>query len=401
MSLSKRGNGGKISEPFAYACNALNRSTKVEPFYDYIFIDEGQDFPDSFYQLCYSLAKEGPNEKNIIWAYDELQNILKIEIRSAQTLFGVDRNKQPNLSLERAAARLPHGQINDSVLTKCYRNQREVLVTAHALGFGLYGAQIVQMLESIKHWEDVGYEHISGEYRIGSKITLKRPEKNSPISILTDALPIIECFEARDIRAEVDWAVNTAASFIEQGLLPHHIMIVVLDDRNAQTYLRAISSSLSERLIATNNLLADRYSDPAFWIDNMVTLSTVYRAKGNEAPLVIVTGIDSINGRVRSDRNKMFTAFTRSKAWLRVSGIGPNASRFFAEITAAKSHLPNVEFILPDLRQVDLIQRDLSDRTDKLKRAREEYLAQLAEIGFSEEEAEEALQGFSHEPKRI
>jgi superfamily I DNA and RNA helicase len=97
----------------------------------------------------------------------------------------------------------------------------------------------------------------------------------------------------------------------------------------------------------------------------------------------------------------MFTAFTRSKAWLRVSGIGPNASRFFAEITAAKSHLPNVEFILPDLRQVDLIQRDLSDRTDKLKRAREEYLAQLAEIGFSEEEAEEALQGFSHEPKRI
>jgi Holliday junction resolvasome RuvABC DNA-binding subunit len=50
---------------------------------------------------------------------------------------------------------------------------------------------------------------------------------------------------------------------------------------------------------------------------------------------------------------------------------------------------------------VNLIQRDLSDRTDKLKKARDEYLAQLAEIGFSEEEAEEALQGVSHEPKRL
>jgi superfamily I DNA and RNA helicase len=347
------------------------------------------------------LAKIGTNEKNIIWAYDELQNILDIQIRSAESLFGADRNGQPKLSLERAAARLYQGQINDSVLTKCYRNQREVLVTAHALGFGLYSAQIVQMLESIKHWEDVGYEHISGEYKIGSRIKLKRPNKTSPVSLSVVALPIIECFEARDIREEVDWVATAAASFVQQGLLPHHIMIVVLDDRNAQTYLRAISSRLNERQIATNNLLADRYSDPAFWIDDMVTLSTVYRAKGNEAPLVIVTGIDSINGRVRRDRNKIFTAFTRSKAWLRVSGIGPIASKLFDEIKTARSRLPNLEFVLPDLRQVNLIQRDLSDRTDKLKKARDEYLAQLAEIGFSEEEAEEALQGVSHEPKRL
>jgi superfamily I DNA and RNA helicase len=69
------------------------------------------------------LAKIGTNEKNIIWAYDELQNILDIQIRSAESLFGADRNGQPKLSLERAAARLYQGQINDSVLTKCYRNQ--------------------------------------------------------------------------------------------------------------------------------------------------------------------------------------------------------------------------------------------------------------------------------------
>jgi superfamily I DNA and RNA helicase len=340
-------------------------------------------------------------KKNIVWAYDELQNILNIQIRSAETLFGVDGTGNPKLSLERAAARLQYGQINDSVLTKCYRNQREVLVTAHALGFGLYGSQIVQMLESIKHWEDVGYEHISGEYMIGSKIKLKRPEKNSPISISSASLPMIDTFEASGIRQEVDWTADTVASFIEKGLHPHHIMIIVLDDRNARTYLRAIASRLNEKQISTNNLLADRYSDPPFWIDNMVTLSTVYRAKGNEAPLVIVNGIDAVNGKVRRDRNKIFTAFTRSKAWLRVSGIGPLASRFFVEMETAGGLLPNLEFVLPDLKQVELIQRDLSDRTDRLKKVREEYLTQLAEIGFSEEEAEEALQGFSHEPKRL
>jgi superfamily I DNA and RNA helicase len=63
QSRSRSGNGKPALDPFDYACSALNQTNKVESLYDYVFIDEGQDFPDSFYQLCYSLAKDSINEK--------------------------------------------------------------------------------------------------------------------------------------------------------------------------------------------------------------------------------------------------------------------------------------------------------------------------------------------------
>ena len=50
--------------------------------------------------------------------------------------------------------------------------------------------------------------------------------------------------------------------------------------------------------------MADRYSDPAFWIEGMVTLSTVYRAKGNEAAAVFVVGVDAVADRIRVRRGR-------------------------------------------------------------------------------------------------
>ncbi len=172
------------TDPFDFACRDLLRKCTPESYYDHILIDEGQDFPTSFYELCFHLAKGGRDLKNIIWAYDELQNILDIKIRSPEELFGNDGDGQPRISLERASRLLPSGTTNDTVLSKCYRNQREVLVTAHALGFGIYGDTIVQMLESKEHWQDVGYDVLNAnEFNVGDKITAIRPPENSPISV--------------------------------------------------------------------------------------------------------------------------------------------------------------------------------------------------------------------------
>jgi superfamily I DNA and RNA helicase len=99
-----------------------------------------------------------------------------------------------------------------------------------------------------------------------------------------------------------------------------------------------------------------------------VTLSTVYRAKGNEAAVVFAAGVDAIPLRTRSGRNKLFTAFTRTKAWLRVSGIGTPASVISKEIESALAHFPFLEFEMPDLNKIELIQRDLSERQVKAKK---------------------------------
>ena len=127
----------KYADPFDGVCREIV-ARGVVSYYDHILIDEGQDFPSGFYELCFHLAKGTRDKKNIVWAYDELQNILNVKIRSPEELFGSDADGSPRISLDRSARDLPPGADNDTVLSKCYRNQREVLVTAHALGFGIY-----------------------------------------------------------------------------------------------------------------------------------------------------------------------------------------------------------------------------------------------------------------------
>jgi superfamily I DNA and RNA helicase len=133
----------------------------------------------------------------------------------------------------------------------------------------------------------------------------------------------------------------------------------------------------------------------------MVTLSTVYRAKGNEAAAVFVVGVDAVETSVRKGRNKVFTAFTRSKAWLRVSGVGSFASRLIEEVNVALSKVPNLEFEVPDRTKVDMIQHDISRRTEKVKRVRSQYLEQLDQLGISEGEVAQYVQGSGRGSKKI
>lgn len=71
------------------------------------------------------------------------------------------------------------------------------------------------------------------------------------------------------------------------GLLPEDIIVVALDDRHMRNYFRYLSESLASHEISVNNIHADPYSEPPFSISGKITLSTVYRAKGNEAAVVL------------------------------------------------------------------------------------------------------------------
>jgi superfamily I DNA and RNA helicase len=383
---------GTNVDPFDFACRDLLRNAQVEPYYDHILIDEGQDFPIGFYELCFALAKGDRDNKNIVWAYDELQNILNVKIRSPAELFGEDSDGQPRISLERSARNLPPGASNDTVLSKCYRNQREVLVTAHALGFGIY-SQIVQLLESREHWQDVGYQVVSeGEFEVGKTVRILRPPENSPLTLdEVEAGKLIEWHTAASAADEIAWVIEGVRGFLASGLQPEDILVIALDDRYARRYLRALSERLSAIGISSNNIIADPYTEPPFTILGKVTLSTVYRAKGNEAAVVFALGVDAIPLRTRSGRNRLFTAFTRTKAWLRISGVASLADNLFNELDAALAHFPYLEFQMPDLREIELIQRDLSERQIRAIKIRDEFLEKLRSAGFSDDEITDIL----------
>lgn len=381
-------------DAFAAACRILNESGKVQPFYRYVFVDEGQDFPDQFYRLIYNIVTGVGDEKSIVWAYDELQNILNVKIRTTEELFGVDIHGQPLISLDRAANKLPFNVVNDSILKKCYRNQGAVLVAAHALGFGIYSKQIVQLLEDPSHWQDVGYIVETGGQKPGETTVIVRPPENSPTSVSAPNA-LITSFVAANAAEEIEKAVEQIQALLNDGLPAEEIMVVCLDDRYVKTYLDAMALRLGKLGVGVNHLLADKYTQPPFRIEGRVTLTTIYRAKGNEAYQVFIVGSDALRLKSRGDRNKIFTALTRSKAWVSISGVGENAALLEKEIETAIGNFPYLKFVMPDLKEVEFIQRDLSNRAAKAKEAREAYLAQLEELGLTEAEADE----LNHERK--
>jgi superfamily I DNA and RNA helicase len=206
------------------------------------------------------------------------------------------------------------------------------------------------------------------------------------------AFPIIDFFGAKNFQSELDWIVNSIRSFISGGLEPEEVLVIALDDRHARTYLANVAESLALHGLSSNNVIADPYNEPPFTIAGKVTLSTVYRAKGNEAAAVIAVGIDAVHTRLRGGRNKIFTAFTRSKAWLRVSGILPAAAPILRELRTAISNSPRIKFTMPSLKEIETIQRGFSKKQAAARAARDQYLKQLRAAGLSEEEIEEEIQ---------
>ena len=77
-----RGHG---ENPFSYICKQFIDDTKYNAIkmYDYVLIDEAQDFEAPFYQLCRSIVKDD----HIVWCYDEVQNIFDVVIQNTKDTF--------------------------------------------------------------------------------------------------------------------------------------------------------------------------------------------------------------------------------------------------------------------------------------------------------------------------
>ncbi|MGM0308543.1 hypothetical protein IGK15_001618 [Enterococcus sp. AZ045] len=377
---------------FEYTCYDLLEKTsgKITKKYDYVLMDEGQDFPKTYYWLCRKLVR---NDR-ITWAYDELQNILDIEIQETKELFN---NNFGDSGIDLSALMKNHPyQNNDIVLHTSYRNPLEILITAQALGFGIYSDKMVQMLENKDHWEDLGYIVKSGTFTEGSQTIIERPKENSP-SIISDLYTQDEIIDTQLFQSfdeEIEFVIDEIKKAIDDKLLPEDIMVICMDDRYARSYFERISKGLSAYNIYTNNTLTS-YSGEIFTTEGQVTLTTVYRGKGNESGMVFVIGIDSLqDGKYDIlSRNKLFTAFTRSKAWLKITGVTSSTTYINSEIKTAKSFIPKLEFTYPSVSEIKTLRRQITKESADLNKKREKLLKQLDIIGLDENTALELLKG--------
>jgi superfamily I DNA and RNA helicase len=347
----------------------------IKPFYDFILVDEAQDFPPEFFRVLANLVKS--ESRQIYFAYDELQSLTSLEIPRAEDLFGLDHNGEPFISLD---GEYPGGIEKDFVLHKSYRCPRDILMLAHGIGLGIHGPKgCVQMLANRTSWESVGYEVKAGEFRTNDQMVIYRPEENSPNrikDIYKGGKGIIEVgvFETRN--EELDYVARSIRDDITvDNIRPEQILVISLDSRRAKEYLLGLQQRLYEGEIAsTIPGLADGSWE--FAELGRVTLSTVYRAKGNEAPVVYIVSVDVLYSYAEEieSRNRAFTSISRAKGWLRMSGIGKQMLSVRKEIDKLMQDIPYLKFQFPDMENIRIRRLDASEtsrRRRQVSRARQ------------------------------
>lgn len=371
---------------FGIACRDLLEKVDIEAEYDYVVMDEAQDFNKYFYRLCFKLAKDG----KLVWGYDQCQNIMDTDIQDTKITFGKDNQGKYLVDFDETSTKVE----NDIILHKCYRNPDKIIFLAFALGLGIYNDRIIQMLENNSHWEDLGFDVVEGNSNVGDKMQIRRPPQNSPLEIPnTENIINLKTFnEEHGFEEECKYVVDRIKKDIESKLCPEDIMVLSLDDKNSKVYLDTISTLLLNDGIKCNNMLSKSdYSDVHFYVDNNVTLTTVYKAKGNEAASVYIVGIDGIFKEDKKDlisnRNKIFTALTRTKYWLTITGIGQAADNFKKEYLKILSDYPYLNFTMPDKSTFKNMQRDLSNKNSKLNKIRQLVM----DLGLSPEELTEQI----------
>ncbi|EPD3464385.1 TPA: DEAD/DEAH box helicase [Escherichia coli] len=381
---------------------ALGNASVATNLYDVILVDEAQDFAPSFLKLCYSMLKQ---PKRLVYAYDELQNLSGTSLPPPEDIFGSDEHGQPLVTFGSDRKR-------DVILQKCYRNSRPVLVAAHGLGFGIYrnapqGAEtgLVQMFDYPALWEEIGYQVQRGQLSKGQHVVLERPTENSPrfLEEHSDINDLVQFIKFENEEEQNAWLVQQVKKNLDEDELRHDdIVIIHPDPQSARRCTGPIRKRLFDVGIQTHLAGVDTDADVFFQTGTpSVTFTGIYRAKGNEAGMVYVINAQECNSsgpNLASLRNRLFTAITRSKAWVRIVGYGPGMQGLLDEFSILKQQGFVLDFEYPDevlLGKLRIVHRDLSpqerQRLERRKVQLVEVLNDLEKGELHPEDLDEAI----------
>jgi superfamily I DNA and RNA helicase len=356
-------------EKLAYLCKKLlTERPQISPQFDAVLIDEGQDLvidnPNLLYQrrqAIYWLAwqslrpisPELPNRRRLIWAYDEAQSLKSLIVPTASQVLGEELSQ----SIGGKQGSLYSGGIRKAyALKKCYRTPGQILMAAHAIGMGLVRPSgMLGYLKNKQDWQRLGYE-VEGDFRkVGSTITLYRPDRSSPNPAHQYWHGQLLQFKRYDSRPqELEALVHNIQDDLDNGgLQPSRDLLVIILGQPSTS--KVLESSVARTLMKSGikiylagasgcNTIDSQSHPDHFWTPEAITLSRIHRAKGHEAFQVYIIGLDEVakNEGNLMLRNQVFVAMTRTKAWVTLSGIG-NYS-FYDEVRQALDSFPTLSF---------------------------------------------------------
>ena len=250
------------------------RGEPVDPALDYIFVDECQDFPESFFELCELVVS-----KRLYMAGDIFQSIFADKI---------ERDYKADL-----------------FLTRCYRTDPRTLMFAHALGLALFENPPLRWLAK-ENWEACGYQ--CEEKPETQQIVLRREPVRRFVDIPSDYKSVV-------IRKSTEaLVVKHICQLIEEikannpTVEVSDICIIMLDtDQDTYSIVNRLELVLYDKFGWELN---KAYESKKSKIKNQLLVSNKNNAKGLEFPFVICV-TKQINRAARY-RNTLYTMLTRS-----------------------------------------------------------------------------------------
>jgi superfamily I DNA and RNA helicase len=235
----------------------------------------------------------------------------------------------------------------------------------------------VQHFDEPTLWEEIGYRVIAGQLQPGQQVTLKRKEDSYPdyfeaLLTLDDAI-VSKIFE--DEMAQAEWVAQQVRRNLEIDELDYDDILIILPNAlTAKKRVVPIRDALNRNGIDSHLAGVTSSADEMF-SSRSVAISNIYRAKGNEAPMVYVLNCQHCMADYEQIklRNTLFTAITRSRAWLRLCGFGPDMKALRREVDNVRQMDFRLQFAVPTEAQLAKIRMIHRDRTagekDKIRRA--------------------------------
>lgn len=255
------------------ALEEINHLECFDPCFDYIFIDESQDFKEGFFELCKKVTR-----KTVYTAGDIFQNIYDTSVNT---------EIKP-----------------DFLLNKCYRTDPKTLMFAHAVGMGLYESPQINWLDDAG-WVSCGY---SFERESDTKtFTLSRkPLRRFEDLDATNTIRLTTC----DSNSYSNQILTSIHEIREENpsVLPEDIAIIILGDYKT---LCSVADDTALLLHSKYGWSSSKGYETKKKESNKVYISNVNNVKGLEFPFVICVVPRIITTNILS-RNSIYMALTRS-----------------------------------------------------------------------------------------
>jgi superfamily I DNA and RNA helicase len=163
----------------------------------------------------------------------------------------------------------------------------------------------------------------------------------------------------------LEWLGDAIARNLNDDELEYDdILIVIPEAITIRATAPNVMRALRKHDVSSHLVGVTTSRDTVFSSDS-IAITSIYRAKGNEAPMVYVLGAEYCFGgfNLSRKRNILFTAITRSRGWVRVSGVGEQMGGLIQEYEKIKTDSFALSFCYPtseQLRRIRTLHRDRS-----------------------------------------